>query len=82
MNRKFTASCDRIECEIAVLIEDENEKEHKIYSPLSGALVEGGVYECTLSENRIVSVFHLTDAERERREASRKLLARLTQNNK
>ena len=82
MRKNFIASCDRIECGIAVLIEDENEKEHKVYPPLSSMLIEGGVYECCIIGDRVVSVTHLTKTEKERRERAREVLMRLTSKNK
>ena len=82
MERIFTASCDRIEGGIAVIIEDENEKEYKVYPPLSYALIEGGVYECRTIDNKILSLYHLTEAEKERRKRAREALMHLVSKKK
>ena len=77
MDREFTASCDRVECGIAILISDEDEKEYAVRRPLSDSLSEGGIYLCRESGGEIVSLVRLLSLEKKRREESRKMLERL-----
>jgi len=82
MNKEFTASCDRVECGVAVLISDSDGEEYTVREPLSYCLCEGGVYLCRAYGNRIVTVTHLTELERKRREESLVRLSRLFEKNK
>ena len=73
--KKYLASCDRTEASVAVLVRDCDAREITVKPPLSYCLTEGGIYECEEEAGRIVSVFHLTEEEARRREASLSRLA-------
>lgn len=82
MESVFTASCDRIEGGVAILISDDDEREYTLRGQLALCLVEGGIYSCAECDGRITRVKHLTELERQRRAESLSILKRLSDKNK
>lgn len=68
--------CDRKEGDVAVLLSDDGEQ-IKVFSPLSAALCEGGVYRCMLKDGELISVARDEEEEARRRGASSALLSKL-----